>query len=71
MAKTRVYKSGNSFSVRLPAGIAFDRTDIEYEIKRDGDTIHLRPAPRKIQHFGSLFNAFNGPVFVGRQEARS
>jgi antitoxin VapB len=43
-ATTRVFKSGNSQAVRIPAEMAFERTDVEFTITRTGDVITLRPA---------------------------
>jgi antitoxin VapB len=40
---TRVFKSGNSQAVRIPAEMAFERTDIELTISRSGDVITIRP----------------------------
>ncbi len=42
--KTRVFKSGNSQAVRIPAEIAFPDMNAELEITRMGDVITIRPA---------------------------
>ncbi len=42
--KTRVFKSGNSQAVRIPAEIAFPDMNAELEITRMGDIITIRPA---------------------------
>ncbi len=64
MQTTRVFKNGNSQAVRIPAEIAYDRTDIELEIERVGDEIRIRPARRplagvmqKFARFGTDFMA--------------
>lgn len=64
MQTTRVFKNGNSQAVRIPAEIAYDRTDIELEIERVGDEIRIRPARRplagvmqKFARFGADFMA--------------
>lgn len=44
MARTRVFKSGNSQAVRLPADIAYRNTNIELEILRSGDVVTIYPA---------------------------
>ena len=44
MARTRVFKSGNSQAVRIPAEIAYSNTDIDLEITRMGDVITIVPA---------------------------
>ena len=44
MHMTRVFKNGNSQAVRIPADLAYERTDIEVEIERVGDELRIRPA---------------------------
>jgi antitoxin VapB len=44
MARTRVFKSGNSQAVRIPAELAYADTDIDLEITRLGDVITICPA---------------------------
>jgi antitoxin VapB len=44
--KTRVFKSGNSQAVRIPAEIAFADMDAELEITRTGDVLLIYPAPK-------------------------
>jgi len=48
MQTTRIFRNGNSQAVRIPAELAYDRTDIELEIERDGDEIRIRPARRPL-----------------------
>lgn len=48
MHTTRVFKNGNSQAVRIPADLAYERTDIELEIEREGDEIRIRPARRSL-----------------------
>lgn len=43
MARTRIFKSGNSQAVRLPAEIAYKNPDIEVEIVRTGDVVTIYP----------------------------
>jgi antitoxin VapB len=64
MHTTRVFKNGNSQAVRIPADLAYDRSDVELEIERVGDEIRIRPARRplggvlkKFAKFGSDFMA--------------
>jgi antitoxin VapB len=40
---TRVFKSGNSQAVRIPADMAFDSNDMEVTVTRSGDEITIRP----------------------------
>ena len=51
--KTRVFKSGNSQAVRIPAEIAYENEGQELEISRHGDTITIRPV------LGSLKDALD------------
>jgi len=42
-ATTKVFKSGNSQAVRIPAEMAYDSTDMELTITRSGDVITIMP----------------------------
>jgi len=44
MPRTRVFKSGNSQAVRIPAELAYDDTNMDLEITRLGDVITIFPA---------------------------
>jgi antitoxin VapB len=44
MPRTRVFKSGNSQAVRIPAELAFADTDLDLEITRLGDVLTIFPA---------------------------
>lgn len=44
MPRTRVFKSGNSQAVRIPAEIAYSTTDMDLDITRLGDVIMIAPA---------------------------
>jgi antitoxin VapB len=61
---TKVFRNGNSQAIRIPAEIAYERPDIEFEIERIGDEIRIRPAQRpltgvleKFAKFGKDFMA--------------
>jgi antitoxin VapB len=43
MARTRVFKSGNSQAVRIPSELAYRDSDTELEITRLGDVITIYP----------------------------
>ena len=43
MPRTRVFKSGNSQAVRLPAELAYSDMQTELEITRSGDVITIYP----------------------------
>ena len=63
MRTTRVFRNGNSQAVRIPAEIAYDRTDIELEIERVGEEIRIRPARRPLTDVMKKFARF-GPDFM-------
>lgn len=48
MPRTRVFKSGNSQAVRIPAEIAYADMDIELEIARLGEVITIFPARKSL-----------------------
>lgn len=66
---TKVFKNGNSQAVRIPAEIAYGRTDIDLEIERVGDEIRIRPASRSLGEVMKKFAAFS-PDFMadGREK---
>lgn len=63
MHTTRVFKNGNSQAVRIPADLAYERTDIELVIERDGDEIRIRPARQSLSGVLSKFARFS-PEFM-------
>lgn len=65
MHTTRVFKNGNSQAVRIPAELAYDRSDIEVEIERIGDEIRIRPARRSLGGVLKKFAKF-GPDFMAQ-----
>ncbi|KVK99956.1 type II toxin-antitoxin system VapB family antitoxin [Burkholderia ubonensis] len=69
MHTTRAFRNGNSQAVRIPADLAFERSDIELEIERVGDEIRIRPARRPLAGVLEKFAKF-GPDFMsaGRGE---
>lgn len=69
MHTTRAFKNGNSQAVRIPADLAYERTDVELEIERVGDELRIRPARRSLAGVLSKFAAFS-PEFLaeGRGE---
>ncbi len=48
MHKTRLFKNGNSQAVRIPAELAYQETDGELEIERNGDELRIRPVRRSL-----------------------
>ena len=63
MHTTRVFKNGNSQAVRIPADMAYDRTDMDLEIEREGDEIRIRPARRSLSGVLAKFARFS-PDFM-------
>ena len=43
MPTTRVFKSGNSQAVRIPAELAYADTNVDFTITRSGDIITIYP----------------------------
>ncbi len=69
MQPTKIFKNGNAQAVRIPAELAYDRTDLELEIERVGDEIRIRPVRRLLSGVLGKFARF-GPEFMaeGRGE---
>lgn len=63
MQLTRVFKNGNSQAVRIPAEIAYQRTDVDLEIERVGDEIRIRPVRKSLRGALAAFAAFS-PDFM-------
>jgi antitoxin VapB len=68
MAITRIFRNGNSQAVRIPAELAYERSDVEVEIERVGDELRIRPARRPLAGVLKKFAKF-GPDFMA--EGRS
>jgi antitoxin VapB len=63
MHTTKVFRNGNSQAVRIPADMAYERTDLELEIERNGDEIRIRPARRSLSGVLAKFARFS-PDFM-------
>lgn len=63
MHTTKVFRNGNSQAVRIPADLAYERSDIELEIERIGDEIRIRPIRRPLTSVLEKFAKF-GPDFM-------
>jgi antitoxin VapB len=69
MHKTKAFRNGNSQAVRIPADLAFERTDIELEIERIGDELRIRPVRRSLAGVLKKFADFSPDFMVeGRGE---
>jgi antitoxin VapB len=69
MHTTRIFKNGNSQAVRIPAELAYERTDVDLEIERDGDEIRIRPARRRLSGVLEKFARFS-PDFMAEGRGR-
>jgi antitoxin VapB len=69
MHTTKIFKNGNSKAVRIPSDLAYERTDIELEIERQGEEIRIRPARKTLGNVLNKFAQFS-PKFLaeGRGE---
>ena len=71
MLTTRAFRNGNSQAVRIPADLAYERTDIDLEIEREGDEIRIRPARRSLSGVLTKFAKFSSEFMAegrGNQE---
>ncbi|MES2298098.1 MAG: type II toxin-antitoxin system VapB family antitoxin [Pseudomonadota bacterium] len=68
MRTTKAFRNGNSQAVRIPAELAYDKTDIELEIERVGDELRIRPARRSLAGVLKKFAKF-GPDFMAEGRA--
>lgn len=68
MARTRVFKSGNSQAVRIPAEIAYADTDIELEITRLGDVVTIVPARESLRDAVAALHRMPKPPAVEERE---
>lgn len=68
MHTTKVFKNGNSQAVRIPADLAYSQTDIEVEIERVGEELHIRPLRPSLAGVLDRFARFS-PSFMA--EGRS
>ncbi len=55
---TKAFRNGNSQAVRIPADLAFERTDVELEIERVGAELRIRPARRSLSGVLNKFARF-------------
>lgn len=69
MTITRVFKNGNSQAVRIPAELAYERSDLDVEIERVGDEIRIRPARRTLAGALEKFALFSDDFMVGGRGA--
>lgn len=68
MPRTRVFKSGNSQAVRIPAEIAYADMDVDLEITRNGDLITILPARGGLREMVEVLRRMPKPPSVERIE---
>ena len=54
---TRVFKSGNSQAVRIPAEMAFDSNDMEVTVTRSGDKLVIAPRRPSVEEMFAILRA--------------
>jgi antitoxin VapB len=68
MPRTRVFKSGNSQAVRIPAELAYADLDIELEITRLGEVITIFPARESLSDAVAALRRMPKPSVVEQRE---
>ena len=68
MSRTRVFKSGNSQAVRIPAELAYPDTDVDLEITRLGDVITIFPVRHDLRDVVAALRRMPKPPNVERRE---
>jgi antitoxin VapB len=68
MPRTRVFKSGNSKAVRIPAELAYADTDMDLEITRLGDVITIFPARNSLKDAVAALRRMPKPPRVEKRE---
>lgn len=68
MHTTRIFRNGNSQAVRIPADLAFERTDFELEIERIDDEIRIRPKRRPLTGLLQKFADFAPDMMAAERE---
>ena len=67
MPRTRVFKSGNSQAVRIPAELAYADTEIDLEITRLGDIITIFPARDSLKEAVAALRRMPKPARVEKR----
>jgi antitoxin VapB len=68
MPRTRVFKSGNSQAVRIPAELAYADTDIDLEISRLGDVITIFPSRNSLKEAVAALRRMPKPPRVEKRK---
>ena len=68
MPRTRVFKSGNSQAVRIPAELAYVDIDADLEITRLGDVITIVPARESLRDTVAALRRMPKPATVEKRD---
>ena len=68
MSRTRVFKSGNSQAVRIPAELAYADMDVDLEITRLGEVITIFPARGSLTDAVAALRRMPKPPAVEKRE---
>jgi antitoxin VapB len=66
--RTKVFKSGNSQAVRIPAEIAFADMNAELEITRTGDVVTIYPARQDLKAMVAELRRLPKPPEIEKRE---
>jgi antitoxin VapB len=67
MSRTRVFRSGNSQAVRIPAELAYVDVEIDLEITRLGDVITIYPACNNLKNVVAALRRMPTPSRVEKR----
>lgn len=68
MPRTRVFRSGISQVVRIPAELAYPDLNIDLEITRHGDVITIFPARDSLSGIAAILRRMPKPSCVEKRE---
>lgn len=68
MPITRVFKSGNSQAVRIPAELAYADLNVDFKITRLGDVITIFPARHSLKDAIAILREMPRPPAVETRE---
>jgi antitoxin VapB len=69
MPRTRIFKSGNSQAVRIPAELAYEDLSVDLQITRLGDVITIYPARNSLKDAVAALRDLPKPDAVEVREA--
>jgi antitoxin VapB len=69
MLLTRIFKSGNSQAVRIPAELAYQDVNADFRIARFGDVITIFPARKSLKDAVDALRALPKPSQAEPREA--